>query len=219
MNGNQAPRFYGKYRGKVENNIDPLFQGRVQVSCPAVLGDGTLSWAMPCTPYGGPGVGLFAIPPNGANAWVEFEGGDPDYPIWAGCFWGALEAPVTPALPQTKVFKTDFITLTLNDLPGVGGFKLDVMPPAVATPLSMSFDASGISISNASVSSIKLTPASAEMSVPPASVSVSPGAVNIQLPPSLFSVASAAIAASNGAGSVDITPASVSLNKGALEAL
>lgn len=81
-------RYYGKYRGKVENNIDPMQLGRIQVSAPAVLGDGTLSWAMPCTPYAGSGVGFFAIPPVGANVWVEFEGGDPDYPIWAGCFWG-----------------------------------------------------------------------------------------------------------------------------------
>lgn len=77
-------QFFGKYRGKVENNIDPMMMGRVQVSVPAVLGDGGLSWAMPCAPYAGSGVGFFAIPPTGANVWVEFEGGDPDYPIWSG---------------------------------------------------------------------------------------------------------------------------------------
>ena len=32
-------QFFGKYRGKVENNVDPLQQGRVQVSVPAVLGE------------------------------------------------------------------------------------------------------------------------------------------------------------------------------------
>ena len=53
----QGPRFYGKYRGKVENNVDVLFMGRVQVSVPAVLGDGRLSWAMPCAPCAGPGAG------------------------------------------------------------------------------------------------------------------------------------------------------------------
>jgi Type VI secretion system/phage-baseplate injector OB domain len=53
----------------------------------------------------------------GANVWVECEGGDPNYPIWSGCFWGIGEMP---AVPQVKVFKTDGITLTLNDLPGVG---------------------------------------------------------------------------------------------------
>ena len=30
---------------------------------------------------------------------------------------GNREAPAKPALAQTKVFKTDGITLTLNDLP------------------------------------------------------------------------------------------------------
>ena len=30
----------------------------------------------------------------GAGVWVEFEQGDPDYPIWVGCYWGtAAEVP------------------------------------------------------------------------------------------------------------------------------
>ena len=152
-------RFYGKYRGKVENNIDPLQTGRIQVSVPTVLGDGRMSWAMPCVPYAGPGVGFFAIPPVGANVWVEFEGGDPDYPIWSGCFWGVGEVPAVPALPQMKVWKTDGITLTLSDLPGAGGFTLEVGPPVVPTPLKMIFNVAGIELNNGAAS-IKLTPAS-----------------------------------------------------------
>ncbi|TAH37114.1 MAG: baseplate assembly protein [Planctomycetota bacterium] len=162
-------QFFGKYRGTVANNVDPMFQGRVQVSCPAVLGDGRMSWAMPCVPYAGAGVGFFAVPPVGANVWIEFEGGDPDYPILAGCFWGVGEAPAQPALPQVKAFKTDSVALTLSDLPGVGGLKIEVNPPAVATPLSLVFDASGIEIKNA-VASVKLTPAS---------VSVNNGALEV----------------------------------------
>lgn len=71
----ETRQFLGKHRGKVENNVDPLQLGRVQVSVPAVLGDGRLSWAMPCVPYAGSGVGLFAVAPVGANVWVEFEQG------------------------------------------------------------------------------------------------------------------------------------------------
>ena len=149
-------QFFGKYRGKVENNLDPMQQGRVQVSVPAVLGEGRLAWAMPCVPYAGSGVGLFAIPPNGANVWVEFEGGDPDYPIWSGCFWGLGEVPALPALAQMKVLKTDGITLTLSDLPGVGGFTLEVGPPVTPMPLKLTFNVSGIEISNG-IASIKLT--------------------------------------------------------------
>jgi len=103
--------FYGKYRGKVENNVDPMQLGRIQVNVPAVLGEGRMSWAMPCVPYAGSGVGFFAIPPNGANVWVEFEGGDPDYPIWSGCFWGTGEVPAQPAVAEMKVFKTDMLLL------------------------------------------------------------------------------------------------------------
>lgn len=110
-----ATQYFGKYRGKVENNVDPNMLGRIQVSCPAVLGEGTLGWAMPCTPYAGPGVGFFAIPPVGANVWVEFEAGDPDHPVWSGCFWADGEMPATPAVPQTKVFKTEAVIVTLND--------------------------------------------------------------------------------------------------------
>src|SRR5690606_17040950 len=113
--------FFGKYRGQVANNVDPMMLGRVQVSVPAVLGEGSLSWAMPCTPYAGNGVGFFAVPPNGANVWVEFEGGDPDYPIWSGCFWGTGEVPAQPALPFVKVLQTDNIMLKLDDTPGAGG--------------------------------------------------------------------------------------------------
>jgi len=150
-------QFFGKYRGKVENNIDPLMQGRIQVSCSAVLGDGQLSWAMPCVPYAGKGVGFYVVPPIGANIWVEFEGGDPDYPIWSGCFWGTGEVPELPALPQKKVFKTDSTTITINDLPGLG-FSLEVGAPAVPIPLKFTCDASGIEISGGAAK-IKMTPA------------------------------------------------------------
>jgi len=155
-------QFFGKYRGQVANNIDPMQLGRIQVSVPAVLGDGQLSWAMPCVPYAGSGVGLFAIPPIGANIWVEFEGGDPDFPIWSGCFWGVAEVPAVPALAEIKVFKTDGVTLTLNDLPGVGGFTLEVNPPLVTTPLKLVFNASGIELSNGAAS-VKLTPVSVSL--------------------------------------------------------
>jgi len=152
-------QFFGKYRGQVENNVDPQQQGRIQVSVPAVLGEGRLSWAMPCVPYAGSGVGFFAIPPVGANVWVEFEGGDPDYPIWSGCFWGMGEVPVLPALAFTKILKTDGITLKLDDTPGVGGFTLEVNPPVVAVPIRMVCNVSGVELTHGAAS-VKLTPAS-----------------------------------------------------------
>ena len=150
--------FFGKYRGKVENNIDPMMLGRVQVSAPAVLGSGSLSWAMPCVPYAGSGVGFFMIPPVGANVWVEFEGGDIDYPIWSGCFWGVGEVPAMPAVPQMKIIKMDTITLTLSELPGIGGVTLEVSPPSVVLPLKMTFDMNGIKLDAGPLGTLELTP-------------------------------------------------------------
>ena len=144
--------FLSKYRGKVKINKDPMQLGRIQVSVPSVLGEGTQSWAMPCVPYAGSGVGFFAIPPVGANIWVEFEGGNPDYPIWSGCFWGAGEVPAKPAIAEMKVLKTDMGTITLNDLPGVGGITIETI-----TGMKIEINAEGIEIINGQGGSIKLT--------------------------------------------------------------
>jgi len=161
--------FFGKYRGKVENNLDPQMMGRVQVSVPAVLGDGRLSWALPCAPYAGPQVGFFAIPPVGANVWVEFEGGDPDYPIYAGGFWDLGDAPAVPAVPFVKVLKTDNLLLKLDDTPGAGGFTLEINPPSSTTPLRIVGNASGLEISNGA----------AKIALSPVSVSINNGALEV----------------------------------------
>jgi uncharacterized protein involved in type VI secretion and phage assembly len=145
-------QFFGKYRGKVENNIDPLQLGRVQVSVPAVLGEGRMSWAMPCVPFAGNGVGLFLVPPTGANVWVEFEGGNPDYPIWSGCFWGPGEVPASPAVAEMKVWKTATATITVNDLPGIGGVTIET-----TTGAKIAITATGIEITNGQGATIKLT--------------------------------------------------------------
>ena len=118
-------QFYGKYRGKVVNNIDPLQAGRIQVVVPAVQGAGQPSWALPCVPYAGKDVGFFALPPMDANVWVEFEGGDPDYPIWTGSFWGKGDLPAEANTPATKLFKTEDVTLKIVDLPGAASFSVE----------------------------------------------------------------------------------------------
>lgn len=110
-------QFFGKYRGKVVNNQDPQRLGRLQVSVPSVYGDVDNNWAAPCVPYAGSNVGIYFMPPIGANIWVEFEGGDVDYPIWSGCFWGE-GIPSPSSGPDQKVIKTPAGTLTLSDAPG-----------------------------------------------------------------------------------------------------
>lgn len=157
-------RFFGKYRGKVTSNIDPFQIGRVQVNVPAIFGEDRLAWAMPCTPYAGAGVGFFTLPPVNANVWVEFEGGDPDYPIWSGCFWGINENPAQPtAIPQIKLFKTESTTITINDTPGAGSLTVEINPPAVALPLKAVFNSEGIEINNNNITTVKLKPDQIEL--------------------------------------------------------
>lgn len=89
-------KWYGKYRGFVRDNHDPERLGRCRIEVPAVLGVGKENWsdwAWPCLPFGGTDdVGMFLIPEEGASVWAEFEGGDPQYPIWTGV-WLAMGNP------------------------------------------------------------------------------------------------------------------------------
>lgn len=144
--------FYGKYRGIATNNTDPLMQGRIRAKVPAVLGDRETGWALPCSPYGGKNVGFCFIPPIDANVWIEFEGGNPDNPIWSGCFWGAGEAPSNA--PEVKVIKTDFAAITVKDLPEVGEIIIES-----TTGLRFVMNINGVELSNGATK-LKITPAS-----------------------------------------------------------
>jgi uncharacterized protein involved in type VI secretion and phage assembly len=110
-------RFFGKYRGKVVENRDPTARGRLQVVVPAVMGEEPV-WALPCVPYAGAGVGFFALPEAGTGVWVEFEAGDPSYPIWTGCFWGDGDIPAADAEPTIKFWRTEKLTLRIDDSVG-----------------------------------------------------------------------------------------------------
>lgn len=145
-------RFHGKHRGKVTDNRDPTMRGRIKAKVPTVLGDLDTGWALPCVPYAGSGVGFFFVPPVGANVWMEFEKGNPDYPIWTGCYWDPTETPpATPGVPEIKIIKTDTATLKLDDTSGTGGITIET-----TTGLKIVMNATGIEISNGA-SIVKLT--------------------------------------------------------------
>jgi hypothetical protein len=123
-------RFYGKYRGMVVNNVDPMQQGRIQASVPAVS-QVLSTWALPCVPITGRQQGVFIVPQVGANVWIEYEAGDPQFPIWSGGFWGsAADVPVlalagVPGNPNILLQTMLQNTLVLSDLPGpTGGIML-----------------------------------------------------------------------------------------------
>ncbi len=148
--------FYGKYRGVVTDINDPLMMGRVKATVPDVLGDQESGWALPCAPFGGSQVGFFALPTTGAGVWIEFEHGDPDYPIWSGCWWGSA-AEVPPLLLAPPYKKLMIVTeggqsITLDDTPGVGGITLET-----SSGQKIVLTALGIEIDNGQGAAIKMT--------------------------------------------------------------
>jgi uncharacterized protein involved in type VI secretion and phage assembly len=106
-------RYFGKYRGTITDNADDTKRGRLKVKVPAVLGDLEV-WAMPCVPYAGDKVGLFTLPDTGTGVWVEFEAGDPSFPIWAGFFWADGEMP-GGSDAAVKLLATTNFTLSIDD--------------------------------------------------------------------------------------------------------
>ncbi len=155
-------KFYGKYRGTVMNNLDPEQRGRIQAIVPAVSNVIPTSWAMPCVPIAGKMQGIFAVPQMGAGVWVEFEGGDPDKPIWVGGFWGiAAEVPplalVPPPIPPGQnivIQTTSQNTLLLSDSapsPLTGGIILKSPTGAMIV-----VNDSGIYVSNGKGASITM---------------------------------------------------------------
>lgn len=221
--------FNGKYRGKVVNNVDPLMLGRIISLVPAVS-ELPLNWALPAAPFAGSGVGFFALPPIGANVWIEFEGGDANYPIWTGCFWGEGEAPAQPTLPTTFMIKTQLTTLSINDL--TCELRLEAKTPAGLRTVVLNPE--GIRLSSDTVSvmitqqSIELKHTGSTGTVAPEGIIIESGAASVKVTPAAIDIGNgaagahftpASISLKNGAASVELSPALVSLNNGALEVM
>ncbi len=157
MTSNQ--QYLGKYRGTVVNNVDPMQIGRIQVMVPDVSNVMLSSWAMPCVPVAGMNMGMFTVPMIGAGVWIEFEQGNPDYPIWVGGFWGsAAEVPllshtVPPAVPGITLQTPLKNGIVVSDVPGLtGGIQLQT-----ATGAMISVTDLGITISNGKGAVINMT--------------------------------------------------------------
>jgi uncharacterized protein involved in type VI secretion and phage assembly len=162
-----AGPYYGKYRGTVINNIDPLLIGRIQAMVPDVAGLLPTSWAMPCVPVAGINMGIFTVPSIGSGVWIEFERGDPDYPIWVGGYWGS--AAETPVLAKAVPPGLDNITLqtklkngiVISDTPGpTGGILIQTTTGAMVSVSDV-----GIIISNGKGAIISMTGPTTDVNV------------------------------------------------------
>lgn len=124
-------RYYGLYRGTVANNVDPMMLGRLMIMVPDVGSAIPSTWAMPCVPMAGKQMGTFVVPQVGSGVWVQYEGGDPDYPVWIGGWWGnsaevpALALAGVPGDPNIVLQSSLQNALVISDLPGpTGGIML-----------------------------------------------------------------------------------------------
>lgn len=158
----EGPRFYGKYRATVVSNLDPQTQGRIQVQLGDRYGLFPATWAMPSVAFAGKGMaGMVALPPVASMVWVEFEAGDPDYPIWSGALWPDLMgfpalalAGATPATPNIHLQTTSGTSVTLSDNPAQQVFVKTVSGAMIT------IGASGITIMNGQGASIAMVGAS-----------------------------------------------------------
>lgn len=151
-------KYFGKYRGMVINNIDPMQMGRLMVQVPDISIIPS-TWAMPCFPVTGKQMGLWVLPVIGSGVWVEFEQGNTDYPVWVGCFPGsaadvpALALAGNPVSPSIVLQTTLQNTLMISDMAGpAGGILLKTMTGAM-----ISINDVGITISNGKGALIAMT--------------------------------------------------------------
>lgn len=75
-------RFFGVYRGVIQDINDPDGQGRIRVSIPQVFLNEITSWIWITEESGYPA----RTPAVGQGAWIQFEGGDPSFPVCVGLF-------------------------------------------------------------------------------------------------------------------------------------
>lgn len=104
-----SAKFHGTYRGIVVNNKDPEGHRRIRVKVPQLSDGHVLNWAWPRFVSGQ----RVAVPAVGEGVWIDFEAGDPNYPIWTGTF-GKNQA-------STKQIAIDplpnsVVTTDINDL-------------------------------------------------------------------------------------------------------
>ena len=157
MPGN-SDKYFGKFRGTVMNNLDPMVSGRIQAMVPDVYGDRPSGWALPCLPLAGRQSGTFVVPAIGSNVWVEFERGDPDFPIWVGGFWDASTEPPQggprpgPAGTRIVLQSPMHHSITVSDMDdGTGGILL-----RSADGASLQISRVGILIQNGNGASLQL---------------------------------------------------------------
>lgn len=111
---------YSSYRAYVVDNNDHGRMNRLKLRIPHlndITDDDT--WAWPKNVWGGADYGSQVLPQKGDLVWVEFENGNPDYPIWSHAGYAQNELPKEFKNNRCYGFKTPSGTLVMiNDNKG-----------------------------------------------------------------------------------------------------
>jgi hypothetical protein len=169
-----AKRYFGKYRGNVLNNIDPMNRARITAQVAAVSSLLPSTWCEPCVPLAGIQTGAYFVPQIGAGVWIEFEQGDPARPVWTGCFWGSMaEVPALallglPVSPSIVLQTAGQNALMISDAPGPEG------------GVALKFRTAVVTLSD---SGITLLNQGAMISMVPGAITITNGSATITLGP------------------------------------
>lgn len=106
----EAGKEFGIITGIIKENWDEAHKGMVKVEF--ILGEqgkNLTGWIPVCTPYGGAGYGMYALPEIGDVAVIAFERGDRNCPIVIGSLWdnkNTLPADTAKEENTEKCFRT-----------------------------------------------------------------------------------------------------------------
>lgn len=187
-------RYHGKYRGIVVA-VDPtLF--RLTARVPAVLGPTMITgWARPCMPFAGWGAGLFGMPLPNSNVWIEFLDGDPDYPIWTGCFFESpADVPMGAALLPSGMGMSTFSGDVVGLADGLGVLLQSGTNTVIINDAGITLSAGGAATISLTSAGITVTSGTGTILVNAAGVTVTGG----------------------GTGSIAVTSTATTVNGGAL---
>lgn len=168
-------RYYGKYRGTVVT-ADVTGLATITAIVPAIAGLVPIGPAKPCLPYIGLGAGMYYVPKPGSNVWIEFQDGDPDFPIWTGCF------PETPA----DAPKIALATPTGTTLGTISGYTMTIdevlgLVLQSVTGDKVMLNAAGITLQSAGGWSIILNAGSITVGLPgTTAIMMTTGGISIQ---------------------------------------
>jgi hypothetical protein len=109
-------KYYGKYAGTVRRIDDQDQLGSIWVIVPSMFGETNEVKARACLPFG-----HFYVPDIGTQVWIEFEGGNPAYPLWVGTWYAPGTTPQTSRVtpPEVRMIETPGgHTIELHDKSG-----------------------------------------------------------------------------------------------------